>query len=89
MGQQAVDIYEYHKDEIDLVLLDTVMPKLGGILAARKIKGLNPLARVMFVTGYDDKSFSNEGDVELDGLLVHKPYAIEDLSIMIRQQLDL
>ncbi len=87
-GQQAVDIYKSHKDEIDLVLLDIVMPKLGGILAAHKIKELNPLVRVMFVTGYDDKSFSSEGDMERDVPVIHKPYAIEDLSNKIRQQLD-
>ena len=87
-GQQAVDIYEAHEEEIDLVLLDIVMPKLGGVEAARKIKDMNASVKVIFVTGYDDKMFYSEGERELDDLVIHKPYVIEDLSIRIRQQLD-
>ncbi|RLL53645.1 response regulator [Mariprofundus sp. EBB-1] len=88
-GQQAVDIYESHQDKIDLVLLDIVMPQMGGALAARKMKTMNPAVKLMFVTGYDDKTFSDEGDNKLlDDLVIHKPYAIEELSMLIRQQLD-
>jgi len=87
-GQQAVDIYTSHKDDIDLVLLDVVMPKLGGVLAAHEMKELNPSVKIIFITGYDDKEFSNDGEKLRDDPILHKPYAIEALSVLIRQQMD-
>jgi len=86
-GQQAVSLYREKREEIDLVILDVVMPRLGGIMAAQQIREIDPAARVVFVTGYDEKSFSGGGE-ELHHPVIHKPYAIEELSLLIRQQLD-
>jgi len=87
-GQQAVDIYKSRKDDIALVLLDVVMPKLGGALAAHEMKKLNPAIKLIFITGYDDKEFSTDGEKPRHDPVLHKPYAIEELSVLMRKQLD-
>ena len=38
-GQEAIDKYKSHQNEIDLILLDIIMPKLDGINAFKKLRG--------------------------------------------------
>ena len=51
-GTDAVEIYEKQSDRIDLVLLDWMMPKMGGKETARRIKEINPEAIICFLSGY-------------------------------------
>jgi two-component system cell cycle sensor histidine kinase/response regulator CckA len=51
-GREAVEIYEGHCDEIDLVLLDMVMPRMGGGEAYDRLKAINPAVRVLLSSGF-------------------------------------
>ncbi len=51
-GEQAVACYRENLDRIDLVLLDAVMPILGGGEVLKAIRSMNPAARVVLVSGY-------------------------------------
>lgn len=51
-GSEAVSIYQQQGDDIDLVLLDMVMPGLNGDEVARQIRQLNPGAAIIIMTGY-------------------------------------
>jgi len=51
-GEQAVACYRENLDRIDLVLLDAVMPTLGGGEVLKAIRSMNPAARVVLVSGY-------------------------------------
>ena len=51
-GQEAVDIYARRGGEIDLVMLDLVMPKMNGQEALRHMHALNPKVRALIATGY-------------------------------------
>jgi len=52
-GLEAVRIYCERSDQIRLVLMDVVMPVLGGAVAANRIWAVNEHARIIFVSGYD------------------------------------
>jgi len=52
-GMEAVRLYREHGETIALVLMDVVMPVLGGVAAAERIRALNRKAAIIFVTGYD------------------------------------
>ena len=58
-GQDAVDIYEANPGCVDLVLMDMIMPKLGGSQAFTRIKEIDPDARILLSSGY-----VNEEDVQ-------------------------
>ena len=88
-GEQAVALYKQKRDEIDLVILDIVMPLLGGVMAAAQMRAIDPAVRVMFATGYDENTFSNDMKQKTSDSVIHKPYSIEALSRLIREQLDL
>jgi PAS domain S-box-containing protein len=51
-GLEAVEQFRIHQDDIDLILMDIVMPNLNGDAAAARIKEINPNAPIIFMTGY-------------------------------------
>jgi PAS domain S-box-containing protein len=63
-GEEAVAYYRQHWREVDLVLLDMIMPRLGGRETFRAMRAINPDARVILVSGY---SLDNEAQSVLEG----------------------
>ena len=51
-GEDAVEIYRNNPGEIDLVLLDMVMPRLDGPEAFRRIREIDPKARILLSSGF-------------------------------------
>nr|WP_161957613.1 ATP-binding protein [Mariprofundus sp. EBB-1] len=86
-GVQAVETYERNRDNIDLVLMDVVMPQLGGKLAAERIHKLNPDMKVVFMTGYDPGDDATCEMILDNQMVLSKPLAVEKLSQTIRYHL--
>jgi len=61
--------------------------QLGGVEAAKIIREIDPDIKVIFVTGYS-KDEERIGDLESNAVIVHKPYYINNLSRIIRDQLE-
>jgi two-component system chemotaxis response regulator CheY len=74
-GEEAVALYAQVKP--DLVTMDLVMPVLGGLEALRRIRALDPQARVVVVTALDQKQALMESirDGALDFIV--KPFERE------------
>ncbi|MBW2315909.1 MAG: PAS domain S-box protein [Deltaproteobacteria bacterium] len=51
-GEQAIDLYRQHGDEVVLVLLDCTMPETSGAQTLSGIRGIDPDARVLLMSGY-------------------------------------
>jgi len=82
-GRQAVELYEQHGREIDCVLLDLIMPEMGGIEAYRHLRQLNPQVRVVFASGYSTGgSLTPEAR---EAAFLGKPYSLEGLSNALRK----
>ena len=82
-GEQAVAYYREHGSEIDLVILDLVMPRLGGRETFHALKAINPSVKVVLSTGYGHneavQALLNAG---VSGF-VPKPYHLRTLSEML------
>jgi len=52
-GYQAIELYKEYEDELDLILMDIVMPNLGGIAAAKSIRNSHRSVPILFLTAYD------------------------------------
>lgn len=87
-GKAAVEIYKQHQDEIDLVLTDLGLPKLGGREACQQMRALNPKLNVIVATGYLDPA-AKEQMIE-SGIeeFVQKPYHATELTTKVREILD-
>ncbi len=87
-GLQAIAVYKANMGMIDLVLMDVVMPVLGGKAAADRIQLLNPDAKVIFTTGYDRDHDATVEMLSDWNMVLNKPLAVDELSRIIRQQLN-
>ena len=87
-GRAAIAWYADHWREVDLVILDMIMPEMGGDEAFRRLREINPAVRVLLSSGY-----SLEGQAE--GILaescagfIQKPFDLLRLSGKLREILD-
>jgi len=83
-GEEAVEVYRERRGEIDLVLLDIVMPKMGGGQAYDCIKAMNPEVKVLLLSGY---SIDGEATQILErgcSGFIQKPFNLEQLSRSVK-----
>ncbi|MEW6734809.1 MAG: response regulator [Acidobacteriota bacterium] len=87
-GPEALDIYRRQCDEIALVLLDMVMPRMGGREIYHKLLEINPKAKVVLASGYCPAEEMDQ--IWTEGIMgfVQKPYQINDLAAELRTVLD-
>ncbi|MDP2320696.1 MAG: response regulator [Acidobacteriota bacterium] len=55
-GQQALDLFTVHSRNIVMVVTDVVMPRMGGIELAKRLRATRPELPLLFVTGYVEQS---------------------------------
>ena len=86
-GLEAIEQFSANQNDIALIIMDVVMPKLGGVAAAEQIKQMNPGIPIIFATGYDKEAVSKSEMPSDEYIIVSKPYNVEALSWVIREQL--
>ena len=83
-GKEACEIYEKQKDDISFVVLDMIMPEMGGRETFLKLKEINKDVKVAIISGY------SENDEVLEMLekgavgFLHKPFKIKELINIIK-----
>jgi len=87
-GQEAIDIYREKHDEIDIVLLDVILPGKTASETNAELHRINPDVKVLLSSGYsknnrDAEQLLNNGD----SMFIQKPYRIKDLSDIINKTL--
>lgn len=86
-GQEGVDYYALHAQEIDVVLIDMIMPRLGGRECFLALKKIDPYVRTVLCSGYSmNEAAQSIVDEGMRGF-VQKPYEIESLAAAIEQAL--
>jgi DNA-binding NtrC family response regulator len=87
-GEKAIELYGAHDGDIDLVILDMIMPKMGGHETFLKLKELNPGVTALLSTGYSQNGKAQEIlDSGVKGFL-QKPYQANVLLSSVRSVLD-
>ena len=87
-GVEALERYREHLNQIELVILDVVMPRMGGVEAYKALKEITPSLKVMFATGYD-RSSTIEGIEGYESIpVIGKPFSADELNKVIRQLLN-
>ena len=79
-GREAVQIFGRNRSAIDLVVLDLVMPDMGGRETYQKLRSINPEVRVLLSSGFSLDSLAKEMlEHGCDGF-IQKPFFIQELS---------
>jgi CheY-like chemotaxis protein len=87
-GEEAVRMVEEHRERIALVILDVVLPKLGGPEAYQRMTAVKPGLAVIFSTGYTAEAAQLRSMLEKGAAVLQKPYMPERLARKVRETLD-
>ena len=89
-GIEALEVWEQHKHEVDLLLTDMVMPEgMSGRQLADKIWEESPLLKVIFTSGYSADLIGDKTGELKEGLnFLQKPYRPQNLAQTVRNCLD-
>ncbi len=86
-GEEGVALYRRHAGEIDLVLLDLSMPGMNGEETFRRIRELDPQARVLLSSGYNADDVTIHFDENGPAGFLQKPYSLSALLDTVRKHL--
>jgi two-component system cell cycle sensor histidine kinase/response regulator CckA len=84
----ALDFYRTKKDRIDIIILDLIMPGLGGKRCLKELLKINPDVKVIVTSGYSAVSSKKEIFAEGAKGVIDKPFEMKQLLREIRNVLD-
>jgi PAS domain S-box-containing protein len=87
-GMDAIRLYEGSKSTITLVILDMIMPELGGGAVFDRLKQINPKVKVLLSSGYSINGQAVEIIDRGCSGFIQKPFTLEQLSTKIRHIID-
>ncbi len=86
-GSDAVEVFRRRGEEIDAVLLDMTMPRMGGEEACREIRRLRPDAKIIVASGFSEQEAAQRfAGEDVDGFL-QKPFRPNALMEKVRRLL--
>ena len=88
-GSEALQVYSENGSGIDLVLLDLIMPEMGGIETYRRLRTLSPTVPVVFMSGSDLEALLAEIENDAHASAINKPYRPEMLRDAVMKHLEL
>ena len=87
-GKEALEIYSQNKDEISLVILDLIMPEMGGKQCLEELLKIEPKVKVLVASGYSVNGLTKDAlEVGAVGFIT-KPYDVKEFLRMVRKALD-
>jgi two-component system, cell cycle sensor histidine kinase and response regulator CckA len=87
-GMEALEIARSYDGEIDLLLTDVVMPRIGGLKVADELTRHRPGLRVLFMSGYTDEAVVQSTEVIARSAFLQKPFTPQALASRVRDVLD-
>jgi len=79
-GKEAIEVYKKNRDEIDIVVLDMVMPHMGGGEAYDRIKEINPDIKVLLSSGFSIDGEATEILERGCNGFIQKPFRMNELA---------
>jgi two-component system, cell cycle sensor histidine kinase and response regulator CckA len=87
-GKEALDLFEREGRNISLVILDLIMPEMGGKECLAELRKIDPQLKVLIASGYPvDTSMKESAELTAQGF-VNKPFRMKELLRQVRKTLD-
>ena len=83
-GEEAVQVAEKFLDQVDALITDVVMPRMGGRQLAETLRARKPGLKVLFMSGYTDDAVLRYGVLAAESVFLQKPFSSSALSQKIR-----
>ena len=87
-GAEALAMMRRHQEDVDLVLTDVVMPRMGGVALVDQLREELPKLRTLFMSGYANRAASSEPFLPAGAALLEKPFGPREIAKKVREALD-
>jgi CheY-like chemotaxis protein len=87
-GLEALVAADQYEGEIDIVVTDIVMPRMGGPELVEKLRRKRPGVHVIFMSGYTEAAVLENANIGKDAVLLNKPFSTEILVRKMREVLE-
>ena len=88
-GTEGLRIFREKKADISLIILDMVMPEMGGKDVFRLLKEINPAVKVLICSGFSQEGFEGIENLLAQGAdgFIQKPFSCHDIASAMRKAL--
>jgi two-component system, cell cycle sensor histidine kinase and response regulator CckA len=87
-AEEAIRLCRMYAGEIDLAVVDVVMPEVSGPELVRQMAPLRPKTNVLYISGYTDEAIVHHGIPESGAAFLQKPFLPDALARKVREVLD-
>jgi len=87
-GMEAQTLFKQNADQIDLLLLDVVMPEMSGRAVYENAKQIKPSIRALFASGFNENIIHTNYVLDEGLHFIQKPYERAQLLSRVREVLD-
>lgn len=87
-GKEALDLYSKKKDMISLIILDVIMPEMGGKECLEKLREIDPNVKILVTSGYYRNGMTKEIIESGAAGFIRKPYDSKRMLTAVREVLD-
>ncbi len=87
-GHTALELAAMHAGTIHLLMTDVVMPGISGRELADRVRVIRPKINVLYMSGYTDQAVVHHGILDMDAVLLQKPFTLATLSSKLREILN-
>jgi two-component system, cell cycle sensor histidine kinase and response regulator CckA len=87
-GEEAIRVFDRWANQIELVLLDAVLPGKGSRQVYEHIRGHKPSVRFLFTSGYNEVFINQKFELDPSFLFLRKPFTTLELATMLRNALE-
>ena len=88
-GEEAIRVAAEHSgDAIDVLVTDIIMPRMGGLELAGRIRTMRHEIRVVFTSGYTDKAVFEGENPQAGVAFLPKPFLPDELAGKVREVLE-
>jgi PAS domain S-box-containing protein len=87
-GAEAIELFDQVGDQVDLILTDIVMPRIGGRALYDTLRRRGIRTKFLFASGYTAGDVQENEWMEPDFPFLPKPWTIEELAQKVREVLD-
>ncbi|MCX7965007.1 MAG: response regulator, partial [Syntrophorhabdaceae bacterium] len=85
---EAINQFKLHKDEIDLLITDVIMPEMNGKELSKMLLSIKPDLKCLFMSGYTNNAIIHNGIVESGISYIQKPFTLHELSVKVRETIE-
>jgi len=87
-GEDALREAREHDGPIHLMITDVVMPRMSGPALAAKLADIRPDMKVLFVSGYAERTILQHGKIDVTQGFLQKPFSLKTLARKVREVLE-